>query len=506
MDKILFTRLMLKKYGLPLISASDASIFFIGVSLPKLGYNLVKRMLNEGYYLNLGIFPAVPMKNTGIRFTITRLHSFTQIEGMIQTLARVFPIAMKEEGMNIEQIYKAFKIPMPEDDVMNRSVSSLIQQRLSLKVEMYKSIHELDKIEWNRIFEGKGSFDAEGMDFLEQAFTSNELPEDNWLFDYIIVRDHDDKIILATFCSTALWKDDMLSPASISRQVEEARNSNPYYMTSTVLSTGSLLTEGEHLFIDYSSGLWKEALQLFFEKLAHLQEKYKANQVLIRDFQSENKALDNIMVDNGFFKIAMPDTHKIAISWTDQQEFVQSLSKWSRVQFKKKIKRNESRFSVEFVREDCSQHKVDQYYELYCNVHNHGLELNTFPLPKSVFESLCRRPDWELMVLTLNDQAPKDQPVAVVFSYINSSSYIPMIIGLDYQYNKEYNIYRQSLYQLVVRATTLGKKNIDLGFSASVEKMKMGAKPIVVHAYMNSKDNFSQAVLVQMNKTQDKIY
>jgi hypothetical protein len=161
---------------------------------------------------------------------------------------------------------------------------------------------------------------------------------------------------------------------------------------------------------------------------------------------------------------------------------------------------------VDFVREECSQHKVDQYYELYCNVHNHGFELNTFPLPKSVFESLCRRPDWELMVLTLNDQAPKDQPVAVVFSYINSSSYIPMIIGLDYQYNKEYNIYRQSLYQLVVRATTLGKKNIDLGFSASVEKMKMGAKPVAVHAYMNSKDNFNQSVLVQMNKTQDKIY
>ena len=60
MDKIHFTRLMLKKYGLPLISQSDASIFFIGVSLPKLGYNLVRHMLNKGYYLNLGIFPAVP--------------------------------------------------------------------------------------------------------------------------------------------------------------------------------------------------------------------------------------------------------------------------------------------------------------------------------------------------------------------------------------------------------------------------------------------------------------
>jgi 7-keto-8-aminopelargonate synthetase-like enzyme len=506
MDRILFTRLMLKKYGLPLISESDASIFFIGVSLPKLGYNLVKRMLNAGYYLNLGIFPAVPMKNTGIRFTITRLHSFTQIEEMIHTLARAFPLALKEEGMNLDQIYKAFKRPTPEEDLLNRSVSSVIQQRLSLKVEMYKSVSELNKNEWNRIFEGKGSFDAGGLDLLEQAFTGNEAPEDNWVFDYIIVRDLQGNIILACFCTTTLWKDDMLSHASISRQVEEERKNNPYYLTSTVLSTGSLLTEGEHLFVDYGSDLWKEALQLFFEKLSYLQEQYKANQILIRDFQSENKALDNFMVDNGFFRISMPDTHKIAVNWTDKEGFYQSLSKWSKVQFKKKIKRNETKFRVDFFRGDCSRSQAEQYYELYRNVHGHGFELNTFPLPKSIFLSLCRHPDWELMVLTLDGEAIRDEPVAVVFSYINSNSYIPMIIGLDYRYNKEYNIYRQSLYQLVVRATELRKKNIELGFSASIEKMKMGARPVAVHAYMNSKDNFNQAVLVQMNKTQDKIY
>jgi 7-keto-8-aminopelargonate synthetase-like enzyme len=506
MDRILFTRLMLKKYGLPLISESDASIFFIGVSLPKLGYNLVKRMLNAGYYLNLGIFPAVPMKNTGIRFTITRLHSFTQIEEMIHTLARAFPLALKEEGMNLDQIYKAFKRPTPEEDLLNRSVSSVIQQRLSLKVEMYKSVSELNKNEWNRIFEGKGSFDAGGLDLLEQAFTGNEAPEDNWVFDYIIVRDLQGNIILACFCTTTLWKDDMLSHASISRQVEEERKNNPYYLTSTVLSTGSLLTEGEHLFVDYGSDLWKEALQLFFEKLSYLQEQYKANQILIRDFQSENKALDNFMVDNGYFRITMPDTHKIAVNWTDKEGFYQSLSKWSKVQFKKKIKRNETKFRVDFFRGDCSRSQAEQYYELYRNVHGHGFELNTFPLPKSIFLSLCRHPDWELMVLTLDGEAIRDEPVAVVFSYINSNSYIPMIIGLDYRYNKEYNIYRQSLYQLVVRATELRKKNIELGFSASIEKMKMGARPVAVHAYMNSKDNFNQAVLVQMNKTQDKIY
>lgn len=78
-DNIRFANIMLKKYSLPVVSESDAAVFFIGVSTPGLGYNLVRRMMNRGYYVNLGIFPAVPIKNTGIRFTITRLHTFTQI-------------------------------------------------------------------------------------------------------------------------------------------------------------------------------------------------------------------------------------------------------------------------------------------------------------------------------------------------------------------------------------------------------------------------------------------
>jgi 7-keto-8-aminopelargonate synthetase-like enzyme len=60
---------------------------------------MVQRLKNLGFYINLGIFPAVPIKNTGIRFTITRLHTFKQIENMISTLAKELPVAMLEENI-----------------------------------------------------------------------------------------------------------------------------------------------------------------------------------------------------------------------------------------------------------------------------------------------------------------------------------------------------------------------------------------------------------------------
>ena len=71
--------MIIGKLKLPIVALNDSPIFFIGISVPKLGYELVARMKNDGYYMNIGIFPAVPIKNTGIRFTITRLHTFDQI-------------------------------------------------------------------------------------------------------------------------------------------------------------------------------------------------------------------------------------------------------------------------------------------------------------------------------------------------------------------------------------------------------------------------------------------
>src|SRR5665647_754651 len=228
---IQFTIRMLAKYKLPVISRAGAAIFFVGVSLPKLGHNLVKRMLDAGFYVNLGVFPTVPMKQTGIRFTITRLHTYNEIESMIATLAAEFPIAMKEENITLHEIYNAFKVPMPEELLLDLSLDSVIKQALELKLFHFSSIREIDKNQWDQLFKGKGTFDWEGLQILEKSFKDNNLSEDNWIFDYLIIKDNEGNIIAATFLTTALWKDDMLSKDLVSAQVEDQRKIDPYYLT-----------------------------------------------------------------------------------------------------------------------------------------------------------------------------------------------------------------------------------------------------------------------------------
>ena len=493
-DNIHFTSLMLDKYNLPLISRAGAAIFFVGVSLPKLGHNLVKRMLNAGFYVNLGVFPTVPMKQTGIRFTITRLHTFTEIEQMISRLAEEFPIALKEENITVNEIYKAFKVPVPEELLLDKSVDSVIKQALRLKPYHYTTIHDVDKREWNQIFEGKGTFDWDGLNLLESSFSENELPEDNWVFDYLIIKDLQGNIIAATFLTTALWKDDMLSPGVVSEKIEFQRATNPYYLTSRVICSGSLLTEGEHLFINRNSPLWKDAMQLIFDKIYFLQEVHKANHIVLRDFQNVDGEFDNLMVDNGFFKISMPDTHTItAMPWKTATDFYDSLSLNSRSHLRKKVLRHSNNFDVEVISISGWQEEIEHWYKLYQNVKRKSLELNTFPLPLKLFYEIARNKDWEMLQLTLKDlpNNNENQPCCVVFSHQSKDSYIPMIIGLDYNYNQQFGIYRQALYQIVLRAKKLNKHKVALGLSASIEKQKFGARSKATFAYMHSKDSYN---------------
>jgi 7-keto-8-aminopelargonate synthetase-like enzyme len=504
-DNIRFANLMLKKYNLPVVAPSDAAVFFIGVSLPKLGHNMVHRMMNKGYYVNLGIFPAVPMKNTGIRFTITKLHTYSQIEKMISSIAHELPIAMEEEGLTLKDIYKAFKMQMPDDVKLDTDVSTVINQSLSLKMHHYNTISKVDKLEWDNIFAGKGTFDWDGLQLLEKSFSENELKENNWNFDYVIIKDNNEKPVVATFLTTALWKDDMQSPALISAKVEQQRLTDPYHLTSTVMSTGSLLTEGEHVFIDRSSPYWKEAMKLLFEKMYVLQEDNKASNIVLRDFSNNDVELDTFLVDNGFFKIAMPENNIVSkMNWETKEDFYNGLSQRSRQHFREDIKKHEDKFDVK-IETNYSKENLDYWYGLYENVKNNSLDLNTFTLPKKAFEQMLTSNKWEVISLSVKKQFDFigiEKPIAVVFCHKTRDTYMPVIMGLDYRYQREYKIYRQMLFQLVLRGKVLGCKQVNLGFSATTEKKKVSALPVPTFGYMQVKDSYNFQVLanMEMNK------
>lgn len=493
-QKIKYTSILLKKHGLPVISDNDTPIFFVGVGLPKMGYNMIKRLLDEGIYTNIGIFPTVPMKNTGIRFTITNLNTFEQIEELVEKMAYHFPLALEEEEFSMEQIYKAFKIPTSEQ-VHEQAVSKLILNA-DLSIEHVHSIEDVSKKLWDRLFRGKGSFDWDGVKLLENTFTQNQKEEDNWEFDYLIIRDANQQPVLATFLTTVLSKDDMFAPANISGQIEELRKDNPYYLTSKVVSMGSFLTLGEHLYVDYTSRYWKEAMDLLIGRVYKVQDARKASGIVLRDFMNINPELDKLFNENGFLKVGFSQTNVVDnLNWSTSEEYLSRLTLSSKKHVKRYILKNESLFEIEIVK-FASDEQVDKYYELYMNVKDRSTEVNTFDMPKSVFHNMVKSENWEVLELRIKETG---QLIGMAINNISGAAYNFLLVGIDYSYQDDYKPYKQLLYQAVKRANALGMSTVNMGITTDLEKRKVGAKQIPIFAYMQLKDHYNSMVIQEMS-------
>ncbi len=109
-NRITYFHDLTKKLNLPLISDSSSPIKFIGVGKPGIGYSMVRRLMDKGYFVNLSVFPSVSYNNTGLRIPLTNHHTFEDIESLLNHIALELPLALLEEQSSIKQIYQAFRL------------------------------------------------------------------------------------------------------------------------------------------------------------------------------------------------------------------------------------------------------------------------------------------------------------------------------------------------------------------------------------------------------------
>ncbi|MFV8344660.1 aminotransferase class I/II-fold pyridoxal phosphate-dependent enzyme [Flavobacterium sp. ZB4P13] len=516
-EKIEYFKSLLEKTTLPMIALNNSPVFFLGTAMPLTAYKMVQRLFNEGFYVNPAIYPAVPIKNTGIRTTLSRHNQKEEIKALVEAMEYHYPKALEESGNSLNKVNTAFGIMetiLPIEthkkknfpsDVMKKCVPDDLRQTITFSEENVEiktdlvlqyetSIEKINKKNWNEILGRRSTFDWEGLSFLENAFTNPNYPENNWDFHYYVIKDKNGIPVLATFFTYGLWKDDMLAPESISLQLEEKRKQNPLYLTSKVLGMGSLFTEGNHCYINKAHPLAEEAIMLLLEQVETLYHQLNADMVVLRDFEVDEK-LNRIFHNQGFLKISMPETCIIEnTQWSSIEEFSASLSSRSRKHFTKEILPFEQAFDI-VIKNHLTNEELEQAYKLYLNVKNINHAINTFTYPIEVFQKMEKHSGWEFILLYLKNEI-SNPLVGILFCYKNTShTYVPALIGMDYDYAKEFQLYRQLLFQAIKRARELNLNKIDFGVSATFEKRKLGATIIPKVAYIQARDNFSMELM-----------
>lgn len=489
--RIKFCSMRLKELGLPDIS-EGSPVFYIATGTPKVTFNLVKKMINSGYYMSPAIFPAVGSMQSGIRFCVNVNHSLNDIDNMIYTLKEHFESSFREEGADLAKLPRYF--PALKDQVFP---STIVQTSNELSLHEHRTIKEIDREDWDTFFKGKGSFDWDGMSFLESVYSSRDQPENNWDFYYFVIRDSKNKVVLATFFTSTLAKEDTFSKKSRSMSIEAERKNDPYFMTSKILTMGSMLTEGNHLYLDTKSPNSDKALATLMDTVLNLKNQISANQLIIRDFE-ENHPIQSYLLNEGYVKVDLPNANMIpkdVLQWSKDSEFKQLLSSNDRRKLKT-VFDHKSCFEVSFVNQITSA-ELDEWYQLYLNIQSRALEINTFPIPKELIEIAVSHPNWEAMRIKIKPEFNNGREKIVAFglTYRSDNSFSPMVLGIDYRFVESHGLYRQAIFQLVKRASHQNIDQIFMGFTADIEKRRFGAVQEKRVAFALIDDSFSMQVI-----------
>ncbi len=496
LERIRFVNQCARELDIPLVSESEVPIRYVGLGINAAALDMAEFLMERGIYVNPAGFPAVGSRNAGVRFTVTVHHSLEDIRRVMETLAERMPVSLARAGTDRAEVARDFGIPRLQGHEAVRASGG----GGPLQCTHEQTIRALNADEWNECLGGRGTFDAATLESMETAFGDDQKPENRWNFHYFIVRDASEKIVLATFFTEALWKDDMLADASISREVERGRERDPYFLTSRAFAMGSLLTEGNHLYLDRDAD-WREALHLLLVAANTSRDECGAPTIVMRDLPEEDHELIGALAEAGFVRVSLPDSMVIDVDWKDVAEFLAARSKRERRFHREQVKPCWEAYDVEVLRAGGRRPLPAEWahlYELYRAVHSRQLVLNTFPLPEGLLPRILDCPGWELILLRLRPEfggEPDAFPQGFMVSHAGEQVYSPLFVGMDYRLVETHGLYRQLLARSVWRARTLGARRVAFGMGSELEKTRFGAHAARRVMYVQSHDLYQHDVL-----------
>jgi len=481
-----------ERLGLPLLHREAiVPIRFIGLGPRAASTALAARLLERGLLASCAVFPAVPAHQTGIRFTVTRHHRVEDIDRLLEEIADFLPAALRQGGVQRSAVERAFG---REPAAPRRSAPP------ALRLEHAGSIADLDACEWDALLGARGSFDAEGLRYFEDAFGSRQKPEHRWRFHYYVVRDPAGAPLLATFLTEAWMKDDMFADAAVSKEVERRRSSNPGFLTSRVVAMGCPLTEGDHLYLDRSAD-WREALGLLAAHASQIAETSGARLVALRDLAADDAELAACLEGLGFTSVPAPRSLVLDVDWTSRESYRARLSKRARRFHRERVEPYDDAFEVAVLRPGDPAPPPERWAEihrLYQNVWERSFHLNTFALPEGFLPEMLEHPGFELVTLALRAERGGTEggsPRAFFAARIGQTQYVPIVVGLDYRSVRAHGVYRQCLAWMIRRAEQLGRRRLLLGLGAEVEKRRFGARPLARSVWIQVRDPLHAQVL-----------
>jgi hypothetical protein len=118
-----------------------------------------------------------------------------------------------------------------------------------------------------------------------------------------------------------------------------------------MFAMGSLLTEGEHLYLDRSAD-WRTALRLILDAAREEEDRTDAAAVVLRDLPDGDAELHDVLLGEGFARVPVFDTWTRPVDFATDEEFLAGLSKKARYHQRTHVLAWEDAYKIEVVTGD----------------------------------------------------------------------------------------------------------------------------------------------------------
>lgn len=196
--------------------------------------------------------------------------------------------------------------------------------------------------------------------------------------------------------------------------------------------------------------------------------------LLYKDFTEEEAAQSEVLKSHKFTGFNAEPTMIMDIpkSWNSFEDYTEAISSKYKKRARRAFKKAESLQRVELSEEEILKHQ-DRIHELYEQI-SHNVTFNMVHLDKNYLLELKRKfkDDFTLQAYFLEDKM-----IGFCTAIKDHHETHAHFLGLDHEYNKEYQLYLNILYDLIQIAINNGSSKIDFARTAPEIKSSVGAIP-----------------------------
>jgi predicted N-acyltransferase len=355
-----------------------------------------------------------------------------------------------------------------------------------LNFSIVNTISETPKEKWDELF---------GVDIVE-GYGYQKTLEESYLkefsFGYLLVKRNEDIVAILPFFIMNFSFVTLIGGLlqKIANKLKLKR-----FLTLKVLFLGSPTTEEFYLGIDKNEDL-NEIFDKALEEIRNFSINNKIKGISFFNLSRNNKPLIEYLRKKSFIEMESLPTTRIKIKVKSLDDYIKGLSKNTRKDLRRKLKRSEAQVKLTTVERDDIEDVLGQIYKLYLNNFTES-DVRFETLTVEFFQNICKNmPNVAKFFLTYDRQ----KLVAFNLCLMKNRLFIDKFIGFDLEVSHKYHLYFTTFCHNLDWCIKNGYQFYQPGTTDYYPKLRLGAELIPLYIYAKAFNPFLNLLLKSVAK------